>query len=97
MKITEVRTTPLRVPYKRPFHWARGVIEAADVILVEVRTDAGVTGYGESMNAAPASAMNSLVQAAGSLCIGHSPFGITALMHRAYQCARPPRLPRRLA
>lgn len=85
MKITEVKTTPLRLPYKKPFHWARGVVEAAEVILVEVRTDAGVTGYGESMSTAPAGAIQSLLQAAGDFCIGHDPGEITALLRRAYQ------------
>ena len=85
MKITEVRATPLRLPYRRPFHWARGLVEAAEVILVEVDTDTGVTGYGESMSSSPASAIQSLLQAAGDLCIGHSPFEITALMRRTYE------------
>ena len=85
MKITEVRTTPLRLPFKRPYHWARGVSEAVEVILVEVRTNADVTGYGESISTSPASAIQSLLQAAGKLCIGHSPFESTALMRRAYQ------------
>jgi len=85
IRIAEVKTTPLRLPYKKPFHWAQGVIEAAEVILVEVRTDAGVTGYGESMSTSPAGAIESLLQAAGNLCIGHSPFEINMLMRQAYQ------------
>jgi L-alanine-DL-glutamate epimerase-like enolase superfamily enzyme len=85
MRITEVRTTPLRLRYKSPFHWARGMIEAAEIVLVEVRTDAGLSGYGESMSTSPAGAIQSLLHAAGNLCIGHSPFEITSLMERAYQ------------
>ena len=47
MKITEVRTRPLLVPYKKPYHWAQGVVDGAAVILVEVKTDEGISGYGE--------------------------------------------------
>jgi L-alanine-DL-glutamate epimerase-like enolase superfamily enzyme len=85
VKITRIETKPLRIPYKKPFHWAQGVIEAAEVILVCVHTDEGVTGYGESMSSLPAGAVQSLLLEAAQLCIGGNPFQITALLHRAYQ------------
>lgn len=49
MKITAIRTTPLLCRFKQPYHWAQGVNYFAPVILVEVETDAGVTGIGESV------------------------------------------------
>jgi muconate cycloisomerase len=85
VKITRIETKPLRIPYKKPFHWAQGVIEAAEVVLVCVHTDEGVTGYGESMSSAPAGAVQSLLLEAAKLCIGGNPFQITALLNRAYQ------------
>jgi hypothetical protein len=39
MKITRIETRPLRISYRQPFHWAQGVIEAAEVVLVSVHTD----------------------------------------------------------
>jgi hypothetical protein len=27
MKITKIKTTPLLVPYSKPYYWAQGVIE----------------------------------------------------------------------
>lgn len=84
MKITAVETKPLRIPYKRPFHWAQGVVDAAEVVLVQVHTDEGLTGYGESMSSASASAVQLLLEEAGSLCVGHSPFEINRLMRGAY-------------
>ena len=57
MKITEVRTTPLHVLFKTPYHWALGVDEGADVVLVEIATDAGLTGIGESMGQPSAAAV----------------------------------------
>ncbi len=85
MKITRIETRPLHLPYKRPFHWAQGVITAAEVVLISVHTDEGLTGYGESMSSASASAVQSLLQEAAPLCIGRSPFAISSIMYRAYQ------------
>ena len=85
MKITSIRTTPLRLLYKKPFHWAHGVIEAAEVILVEVQTDEGVIGYGESIASPSAIAVQDLIQKAGALCIGCSPFENYQLISNAYQ------------
>src|SRR5690242_14344959 len=85
MKIAGIRTTPLLLPYKKPFHWAHGVVEAAEVVLIELCTDVGLTGYGESMSTSPASAIDSLLRAAGDLCVGRSPFEITRLARRAYE------------
>jgi L-alanine-DL-glutamate epimerase-like enolase superfamily enzyme len=85
MKITEIETKALRVPYRTPFHWSQGVIDAAEVVLVSVHTDEGVTGYGESMSSGSATAVQSFLHEAGKLLIGRSPFEINALLHRAYQ------------
>jgi muconate cycloisomerase len=49
MKITAIKTTPLHCAFKQPYHWAQGVNYAAPVILIEVETDGGVTGIGESV------------------------------------------------
>ena len=49
MRIAEVTATPLAVPLARPFHWRSGVQERASLVLFAVRTDDGVTGYGESI------------------------------------------------
>jgi muconate cycloisomerase len=49
MKITAIRTTPLLCKLKQPYHWAQGVNYAAPVILIEVETDAGIVGIGESV------------------------------------------------
>jgi L-alanine-DL-glutamate epimerase-like enolase superfamily enzyme len=53
MKISRIRATPLLCKFKQPYHWAQGVTLGAPVILVEVETDEGVTGIGESV-ASPA-------------------------------------------
>lgn len=85
MKITRIETRPLRIPYKVPFHWARGVIEAAEVVLVGVHTDEGIIGYGESMSSASACAVQTFLRQAERVCVGRSPFEISALIRDAYQ------------
>src|SRR5687768_14076456 len=47
MKITAIRTTPLLCKFKQPYHWAQGVNYYAPIILIEIETDAGLTGIGE--------------------------------------------------
>ena len=84
MKISEIVTTPLWIPYKQPYHWAKGVTLGAGVILVEVRTDEGVTGYGESIGTPSADAIRAYLELAGDICLGRSPFENARLMGEAY-------------
>ena len=84
MRISEVVTTPLWIPFKQPYHFAQGVILGAGVILVEVRTDEGVTGYGESIATPSAEAICSYLSLAADICIGRSPFENARLMAEAY-------------
>jgi muconate cycloisomerase len=84
MKITKIRTTPIMVPYVEPFYFAQGVVHGAAVILVEVHTDEGLIGYGESIGTASAEGIQSYIKLAGAVCIGHSPFENAGLMSNAY-------------
>ena len=49
MKIKSVKTTPLHCAFKVPYHWAQGINYGTPVILIEVETDTGVIGIGESV------------------------------------------------
>jgi L-alanine-DL-glutamate epimerase-like enolase superfamily enzyme len=84
LKITEVRTRPLLVPYIKPYHWAQGVIDGATVILVEVHTDEGLAGYGESIGTPTAEGIQSFINLAGAICINRNPFENAQLMAEAY-------------
>ena len=84
MKIAKVVTTPLLVPYSKPYYWAQGVVEGAGVVLVEVHTDDGVTGYGESIGTPSAEAIQAYLRLAGEICVGRSPFENARLMGEAY-------------
>ena len=84
MKITRIRTTPLLVPYKKPYHWAQGIIHGAGVILVEVHTDDGLVGYGESIATPSAAAIEAYLKIAAGICTGRSPFENSRLMGECY-------------
>lgn len=84
MRIAKIATTPLMVPYSKPYHWAQGVVHGAGVILVEVHGDDGAVGYGESIGTGSAVAVRSFLARAGEICIGRSPFENARLMREAY-------------
>ncbi|MBX6323036.1 MAG: mandelate racemase/muconate lactonizing enzyme family protein [Rhodospirillaceae bacterium] len=86
MRIATVTATPLLVPYRQPYHWAQGVRDGADVVLVEIGTDEGIIGYGESCGAPDADAVAAVVRSVAPLLVGQ-PAGdiarLAALVHRA--------------
>jgi L-alanine-DL-glutamate epimerase-like enolase superfamily enzyme len=85
MKITSIKTSPLLIPYCKPYHWAQGIIEGAGVVFVEVHTDEGIVGYGESVSTPCAEAIEAYLKKASEFCIGRSPFENARLMADAYQ------------
>lgn len=84
MKIAAITTTPLFVPYAKPFRWAQGAIHGAVVVLVEVRTDTGVSGYGESMGGPSARSIAAYLDHAARSLVGRDPFDNAGLMAEAY-------------
>lgn len=80
MKITAFRTTPLLLPYTRPFHQAQGARDAASVVLVEVETDSGHVGVGESISRPDAESVVRLLQGASDLVIGRDAHGVDAIV-----------------
>src|SRR3989442_7453406 len=49
MRITEVKTTVVRVPLKTAAKWSGGTRETAPAVLVEIETDEGLVGLGEGV------------------------------------------------
>ena len=83
--IKSIKTTPLLVRDKVPYVWAQGVTYGAEVILIEIQTTDGVSGYGESIGAPLAAAVNPLIDMAAQQLIGESVFDNRRLMA---QCAQ---------
>jgi muconate cycloisomerase len=84
MQIARITTRPLFLPYRVPFHWAQGVIEGAEVVLVEIETDTDVIGYGETIGGPSGRAIKALVDTAAARMIGRDPFDHRALWAEAY-------------
>jgi muconate cycloisomerase len=85
LRITAVRLTPLFLPFQQPYHWAYGVTEGAEPVLVEIDTDAGVTGIGESVGATDAATVASALRRITPDLIGHDGFDIARLTERLHR------------
>lgn len=84
MIIRNVYTTPLLIRNKVPYHWSHGVTYGAEVILVEVQTEDGVSGYGETIGTPSATGVKSFVDLAGQHLIGKSVFMSRQIMSECY-------------
>ena len=83
MKIASIKTTPLALAYREPYHWAGRVDYGAGVVLVEVETDEGLLGIGESVAAFPADGTVSALQGVAPLFVGEPVFDVERLITKA--------------
>ena len=67
MKITDIRVTPLVLTFKEPLHWADRVDTGGAAVLVEVETNEGIVGIGESTAGIPAESVVNCLLSTGSL------------------------------
>ena len=49
MKITDVRTTIVSIPFKKPEIWSMGRRVGVSNVIIEIETDTGLIGLGESI------------------------------------------------
>jgi L-alanine-DL-glutamate epimerase-like enolase superfamily enzyme len=83
LRITSVTSTILSVPFAAPTFWPYGRWDGVTVVVVEIATDAGITGIGESSCfQSPAEGFKSFIDAAGQLLIGESPFDTERLLSK---------------
>ncbi|MEJ2168485.1 MAG: mandelate racemase/muconate lactonizing enzyme family protein [Desulfobacterales bacterium] len=76
MKITDLKTTILSVPFSQPTFWPFGRWDGSTVVIIEIETDEGITGLGESLclQSSAAEAVELLIQGTKPLLIGQDPF-----------------------
>ena len=85
MKITQLKTTRLAIEHKTTYHYSLGAPRGCNCILVEIETDAGITGVGEVTGGQHVDALNVFLQSAAPLLIGESPFDIERFLDRFYR------------
>ena len=85
MKITQIKFTPLLLPFKEPYYWSHGIGDESTIVLVEVETDEGIVGIGESIGSPTAEAVVGILNRAAPVFLGQSPFDVTRLCGLATQ------------
>jgi muconate cycloisomerase len=85
MKIVEVRVRPLLLRLKKPYCWAQGQREHFEVVLVEVVTEDGLIGFGESNSAPDARAAAQAIRTITAQFVGQSAFDIARLCRDAWE------------
>jgi len=78
MKITAVRLTPVNIPLEIPFLWSAGLYPGTTKVVVEVETDAGITGLGE----APSDQLLPALTGMAERVVGRDPLDIADLESR---------------
>lgn len=82
MRITELVATPVAVPYVKEERWAYGVRRGLVSVLLEVRTDDGLTGLGEAPAYPSAGIVQAVLRSLEQLVVGEDPLRIERLMNR---------------
>ncbi len=91
MKIADIRTYCLSTPLETPFAYSQGWVKARGATLVEVITDSGLTGWGESICMGlqpPQIAAAAIEHALKPILIGADPRDLEVLWHRMYHHTR---------
>ncbi|MCM5570931.1 mandelate racemase/muconate lactonizing enzyme family protein [Burkholderiaceae bacterium FT117] len=91
MKITDVRVHMLQSPLAQPFAFSQGWVDRRSATLVEVSTDAGITGWGEAFAQGlepPQVAAAAIEHALRPLVVGADPLEVEVLWHRMYHQTR---------
>ncbi len=85
MKITRLKTTRLAIEHKTVYHYSLGAPRGCNSILVELETDAGITGIGEVTGGQQVDALDVFLRTSEPLLVGESPFDIERFLDRFYR------------
>ncbi len=83
MKITDLKTTLMAVPFKKATYWPYGKWEGISVVLVEIETDAGLVGLGESVCLPwPPEGAKCFIDGLKPLLLNESPFDTERILNK---------------
>lgn len=91
MKITDIKTYPLRTKIEQPFAFSQGWVYHRSATIVEIITDEGISGWGEALCMGlqpPQIAAATIESALKPLLLGEDPADIEVLWHRMYNYTR---------
>ncbi|MGD0433046.1 MAG: mandelate racemase/muconate lactonizing enzyme family protein [Acetobacteraceae bacterium] len=88
MKITEVLAHPLSVRFEQGSWTAHEYMDRAQLVLVEVRTDQGVTGFGE-IATGPQTVICDLIRTFSDVVRGMDPRGHTEIWQKLFSLTSP--------
>lgn len=91
MKIIDVKTYALHTPLSQPFAFSQGWVHKRSATIVEISTDAGITGWGEAFNQGlepPQISAATIDHALKPLILGADPLETEVLWHRMYHQTR---------
>lgn len=88
MKVTRVKPTVLSIPNKEPYHWSGGHNLGINSVLIEVETDAGLTGIGEASGDRAVEVALGVVSSAARVLEGRDPFDIEQFLDRFYRIGK---------
>lgn len=79
MKVTDIRVTPITVPLEAPLRWSMGVETGTTRAIIEVLTDEGITGIGETYGG---NEVVHAIETAKPFVLGIDPMQTGLLQHR---------------
>lgn len=79
MQITDLKVTSITVPMEAPLRWSMGVETGTTRGIVEIHTDEGIVGIGETYGG---NAIEHAIETARPFVLGLDPLEIGVLMHR---------------
>ncbi|WP_407728517.1 mandelate racemase/muconate lactonizing enzyme family protein (plasmid) [Priestia megaterium] len=91
MKVVDIKTYILSSSLERPFAYSQGWVTKRSTTVVEIITDQGVSGWGETFSVglqAPEIAASVIESVLKPLIIGEDPLAIEVLWHKMYHYTR---------
>ena len=82
MRIVDIRATPVNVAFTEPEIWSQGARHGITAIIVEVETDTGLVGIGESVPAPNPAVTVAAITSTADLLVGEDPRRVRALWAR---------------
>jgi L-alanine-DL-glutamate epimerase-like enolase superfamily enzyme len=82
MKIKDIKTNVVSVPYRKPERWSWGHRRGGTFIILQVLTDSGIVGLGEITSFIDASYVHPMIETIKKILVGEDPTNVELLMYK---------------